>query len=356
MMCGKLVKIFIGNHLVRKGEVKYNTLYGACFSAIRPVYGESERYSDVTIFSASLEETLPGSPKPVVVLCADVAGSTRLYDTLGDTHGQGIILACMAAISNMTAGRGGRVVKTIGDEALCVFAHPIGAVLAAGEIHHAIAELNSTMDMPLGPTRVRIAIHRGPAIVEDTEIFGDAVKVVSQVVNLAKPEQTLATANIVKVLPEEVRPSLRFFDDEILDAGRRPIVLHEVIWQMDDATDAVTRPGTDLRTTHVRLVLELDDQVFELNETRPRVELGRGESCDIRYPSGLASRHHAHIELRRGRFAVIDNSANGTFVVDDSGTVASIHRDEILLKGIGYITLGELPEKPGTPVIRYRCH
>ncbi len=335
--------------------MKYNAPSDVGFPPIGPSTANHQWYLKLTIIAASLEETLPGAPNPVVILCADIAGSTRLYDALGDTQGKGIVFACLAAMTQVTAARNGRVVKTIGDEALCVFPRAVDAVLAAGEMHYAITNLNTIMEMPLGPARIRIAIHRGAAIVEADEILGDSVKIVSQIVNLAKPDQTLATANVVALLPGELKASVRLFDDEVLDARRRPIVLHEVLWEVEDATDAVTYPELGLRTTHRRLALELADRVFELDEKRPSIALGRGESCEIRYPSGLASRHHARIEMRRGRFAIIDNSANGTFVVDEAGVVTSVHRDEFLLDGIGSITLGELPDKQGIPLIRYRC-
>ena len=54
--------------------------------------------------------------KLVGVLFADISGSTRLYDTLGDAQAKRMIDECLDVMRAASARYGGRVVKTIGDE------------------------------------------------------------------------------------------------------------------------------------------------------------------------------------------------------------------------------------------------
>ena len=57
------------------------------------------------------------------VLFADIAGSTKLYEVLGDSEAKRLIDEVLIALTALTKRHGGRVVKTIGDEVMCVFAN-----------------------------------------------------------------------------------------------------------------------------------------------------------------------------------------------------------------------------------------
>src|SRR5258708_34815658 len=82
-----------------------------------------------------MESTSMGAPEQTLaVLFADVAGSTRLYEQLGDAKALSTIDQCLALVREASSGHGGRVVKTIGDEAMVVFPSSDPAVHAAGAI------------------------------------------------------------------------------------------------------------------------------------------------------------------------------------------------------------------------------
>jgi adenylate cyclase len=63
------------------------------------------------------------------VLFADVAGSTALYEVLGDERAFLLVEDCLSTMSACTIEAHGRVVKTIGDAVMSVFK---GADDAAG--------------------------------------------------------------------------------------------------------------------------------------------------------------------------------------------------------------------------------
>ncbi|WP_209398132.1 adenylate/guanylate cyclase domain-containing protein [Rhodoferax sp. AJA081-3] len=56
----------------------------------------------------------------LAVLFADVVGSTKLYDTFGDATAKQMIDECLAVLQGVVLQYGGRVIKTIGDEIMCV--------------------------------------------------------------------------------------------------------------------------------------------------------------------------------------------------------------------------------------------
>ena len=56
----------------------------------------------------------------LTVLFADVVGSTRLYESFGDDQAKQMIDDCLAALGGVVQQYGGRIIKTIGDEIMCV--------------------------------------------------------------------------------------------------------------------------------------------------------------------------------------------------------------------------------------------
>ena len=57
----------------------------------------------------------------LAILFADIAKSTHLYETLGNTKAKSLIGHCLSLLSKITAQYDGTVIKTIGDEIMCTF-------------------------------------------------------------------------------------------------------------------------------------------------------------------------------------------------------------------------------------------
>ena len=74
----------------------------------------------------------------LAVLFADICESTKLYTTLGDNAARVVVNACLSLISGVVDRHHGRVVKTIGDEIMCVFRRADDAVMAASEMQASV--------------------------------------------------------------------------------------------------------------------------------------------------------------------------------------------------------------------------
>src|SRR5436190_18739535 len=115
------------------------------------------------------------------VLFADVSGSTKLYEAVGDAAAHAAIDACVKMFSAVTQGHAGRVVKTIGDEVMSLFAKPTDAARAAIEMHHNLNEM-----APVGAVRLgaRIGMHYGPIMVRGGDVFGDTVNLAARLTEM----------------------------------------------------------------------------------------------------------------------------------------------------------------------------
>jgi len=117
------------------------------------------------------------------ILFADIAGSTRLYQAIGDERAQASVAACLSRLSDIAAGRDGVLIKTIGDEIMCRFPMADDALIAACEMHESLRDAPIPGDLPIS---VRIGTHYGPVILDDGDAFGDAVNVSARLRDVAK--------------------------------------------------------------------------------------------------------------------------------------------------------------------------
>jgi len=289
------------------------------------------------------------------IVFSDVAGSTKLYETLGDVKAREIVSSTINDMSQQVERYGGRVIKTIGDEVMSCFNDAESAVNAAVAMQEVVTDNNE--NNPPGDPRVaiRIGLHFGPAILEkDGDVFGDAVNVAARMAGLAKADQIITSKDTVELLSPALRASTRFTDRAPLKGKQDEMDIFEVIWQQED----VTRMATDVIMTTapaVKLHLTYDKIEITMDQNRSNIVMGRGATCDITINDTMSSRQHARVEYRRGKFYVIDQSTNGTYVRIDSEPDAFLRREEILLKGSGMFSLGRTFDETPNSIVHYRC-
>ena len=118
----------------------------------------------------------------------------------------------------------------------------------------------------------------------------------------------------------------------------------------------MTMLAPKLETEHAsgRLELRLGDQVVSMTgDAMAPITLGRSQDNSIVEPGSEASRSHADITCRGGRFYLADHSANGTYIRPDGQAESFVHRDEVLLQGSGLIRLGGRFSDVGPKDIRF---
>lgn len=277
---------------------------------------------------------------PLAVMFADVAGSSRLYELLGDVEAKAIVDDLIARMSVITAELGGTVVKTIGDEVMARFPSAEQGVEAACRI-----QLSVDAMPPVKGTRlaVRIGLHYGPVIQEGGDVFGDAVNIAARMAGIAKGRQVITTAECVAELADVLREKARLVDRTTIKGRQAEILVHEIVWESRKDVTAIFKLQSGLMAALAQASLHLvcDGRETTISsEGRPFL-IGRGDNCQLVVPGTMTSREHARIEFRRGKFVLIDQSTNGTWVRLDDGRDMHLRREELPLRGEGLISLGE---------------
>ncbi len=291
----------------------------------------------------------------VGVMFADVTGSTRLYETLGDDDANRIIGKVISVMAAITEGYQGFVIKTIGDEIMCRFSSANDCVRAAIECQE---EVSAGIQGESVEISIKVGLHFGPAILmEDGDVFGDAVNVAARMAGIAKGAQIITTQETVSLLDADIQDMSRQFDRTNVKGKEEEIIVYQVVWEeSDDVTRIEINTGEDEEEVkHLSLEFQGNQNRIPSDDHRTFV-IGRGVQSDLMCKTRLASRTHATLEFRRGKFLLTDQSSNGTFVQTDDGESIFLRRQELMLWGSGYISLGEdvAKEEPQN-VIRYVC-
>ena len=287
----------------------------------------------------------------VAILFADVVGSTQLYDRFGDTKASETVGRCLDIMKDATHEFDGTVIKTIGDEIMATFATVDNAMEAATQMQGRISAGDNEIQVS-----IRIGCHFGPVVQEQNDIFGAAVHTAKRMTSQAQAKQNIVSGSTVERMGPEWQAQTRQIDVATVRGRIDEVALFEVLWQPDEATSMLPTIDWESKTNKAsRLTLTFRDQTVVVNEQRKGINMGRSEDNDLVVKGNLISRIHARIEMRRGKFVLIDQSTNGTFLENAQGEETFIRRDSTELSGEGIIGLGRVA-KPGTPLaVHYHC-
>lgn len=290
-------------------------------------------------------------PQKLAILFADISGSTALYDKLGDQKARWLITRCLAMLRGAMETHNGKLIKTIGDEILCTFPNPEYAFNAACEMQMALKTDNQHSEHPM---YVRIGFHYGDVLLEDGDIFGDAVNVASRVAAITRANQIMTTTAVVDQIPLGKHDKIRKILRADIRGKQEQMDIFQVMWEQDDMSS--TRIGISAfrkaAMENTELVIHFKGKKYVVNEYNNKLSLGREDSCQLVVKNDFVSRQHATLEYRAGNFLLSDHSSNGTYIkIGDS--VSRLCRDNIQLLRNGSISLGQPYSDNPTDVLDY---
>jgi adenylate cyclase len=296
-----------------------------------------------------------GKDIELAILFADVVGSTRLYELMGDLRAREMVAICIDVMRSATEQHQGSVIKTMGDEVMSTFPSADLALNAAAQMQQQISA-HAQLKVDNQAVAIRVGCHFGPVVLENRDVFGATVHTANRMTSQAKAGQIITTAATVELLSPEWRAAARQIDVAIMRGQGSEVTLYEVLWQTEDVTSMVPAIAmANNRTRAMRLRIRFQDREIIMDEGRPNIAIGRAEDNDVVVKGNLISRLHARIEISRNKFVLIDQSTNGTFVQTAEGEESFVRRDSLQIKGTGMIGLGRLPDDESPQTIRFVC-
>lgn len=275
------------------------------------------------------------------VLFADLRGSTRLYETLGNAPASARVAAQVARLVEAVQAQGGRVVKTLGDGLLALFEQPAAALAAARALRATAAE---------GVGAVQVALGHGEVAELAGDCYGDAVNVAARLLAHAGDGEILLTAAAAAALPAAERPALQALARLQVRGRLAPVEVLRLAEAEPDgpATEmfAPTRlpsPGPALLRLHLQ-GLDGARITRPLRAGEGPLSLGRQPGAGWVLPAGRVSRLHARLDWNGAAFELLDLSRNGSQLrfetAQGPGPWLHLHRKASTLHGRGQIVLG----------------
>jgi TolB-like protein/class 3 adenylate cyclase/Tfp pilus assembly protein PilF len=159
------------------------------------------------------------------VVAADIAGYSRLMGT--DEEGTlAQLKACRRELIDPGIARHrGRIVKTTGDGLLVEFSSPVEAVRWAVEMQQGMIERNADV---ADDRRIhfRVGINLGDVIVDDQDLYGDAVNIAARLENLADPGGICISRSVWEQIRDRVAVPFEDCGEQSVKNITRPVAVY----------------------------------------------------------------------------------------------------------------------------------
>ena len=279
----------------------------------------------------------------LTVMFADIVGSTRLYDRLGDIEARFVISQSLEVASDLVSKHNGRIIKSTGDDVMCVFDDPNDALHAACSIQDNFLDKMVFDEVVIS---FHIGVHSGKGIVTDNDIYGDTVNIAARLTDAAKSGQVLASEYTVQLLGNDLKNMARRYDTVKVKGKSEKVEMYDFVWNTSgEETGLIEFLGWEGTSS---LHLTVQQQELLVPPESNSVFIGRDQNVGLKVIGKMVSRKHAVIDYRHGKFVLRDQSTNGTYVKIGDGEEVFIKNEEFPLSANGIISLGKtIDDKPG---------
>jgi len=206
----------------------------------------------------------------------------------------------------------GVVLRTKGDDVLCIFSEPCNALNAAMDVHKKMAEFSSAA---AGELSMTIGINSGSAILSQGDILGDSVNIAARLSSFAKAGQTILSTHTFEMLDGFTAGLIRTVGEISIKGKPGPLPIFEL------------------------LAASQQSEITQVGPAGLQLPKSNRLTCDLVLDHPLVSRHHAEIRYQNDGFVLIDFSTNGTELIIN-GRARSLHHSQAALRGSGSIFLG----------------
>ena len=144
--------------------------------------------------------------RPVTIMFTDIKGSTTFFDMRGDLEGVTMLQRHNELVVPPIEENGGRILQRLGDGLLATFPTATPGVKAGIEIQKRLHEYNGG-SRSAEQIHVRVGLNSGMGLVEESNVFGDAVNTAARVQTLAEPGQILVSDSTYQEARKDSAPT-----------------------------------------------------------------------------------------------------------------------------------------------------
>ena len=299
----------------------------------------------------------------LTIVFADLTGSTRIYETLGNAKATELVTSTTQWIGKLAQSRSGRVIKYLGDGVLLAFEDNAAAVSVVTDLQRLHLERIGNWPAVTKSMKIKIGLARGEVVEQDGDCFGDAVNVAARLSDLSGADQILATQSVIEQLPPDQDVRYRNLGTMSLRGKSEPSMVYRIDWQREVPSEFLTMQAglESIEGSGVTLPLSLELSWLDVHGTFMAADmpmyLGRGGEAKFIVNNQTVSRLHASIEQRGDVFVLTDVSSYGTWVrFTGNDKAIALRRQECVLLSQGEIALGAPFEDFSVPTVSFRIN
>ncbi len=176
--------------------------------------------------------------KETTILFTDICGYTEYTDKRGDLSGRAMLQKHNDIVFPVIENHDGKIIKTIGDAVMAIFSTPLAAVKAASDIQNALYQHN-LKKMAGHKIHVKIGVNTGDVLMDEGDVFGDAVNVAARIQSKADKDQILVSKRVYDEACGSDEVLCRFHKKVQVKGKDQPIQLYRVVWKDEDVIPEV---------------------------------------------------------------------------------------------------------------------
>lgn len=298
------------------------------------------------------------------VLVAEVTGATPLAEKLGAGEAARAVERAIARAERSVQAFSGNRLPAEHGRLTARFPRSDSAALAANDMIKRISQLPPVSGINLA---VRVVLHAGST--PGQPLGREDMELALSLLPFASPGQILVSNEAVAQFSEGMRANITSSTQVSVNTGGLEMPLLELqpgnlqglhalgpltvpppqpsVMPSSKPRPVPTAAAPEGETGRTRLMLRYLGNSMLVSEHKPILLAGREEANDLVVTDRRASRQHARIELRRGRFVLVDSSTNGTYLLDEQGVEVLLKRGECELPSHGRIGFGYSPLEAG---------
>ena len=176
------------------------------------------------VTARTVDDAAEGIADTMTVVFTDLEGFTSYTEREGDETAGRLLAEHQRVVGPIVRGRGGRIVKHLGDGLLVTFPSAEAAVLAGVELVEAHDE----------PLRMRAGMHTGEVLVmRNHDVIGHVVNVAARVTESARGGEVLVTADVRIAVAELTAVRFGRYRRKSYKGIGEPVRISSVVWAAD---------------------------------------------------------------------------------------------------------------------------
>lgn len=289
----------------------------------------------------------------LAVVFTEISCNPVRCDKAGKIATQELIRDAMILISQTIKEHGGKAIKTTEDQVLCIFPSAWKAVQCSCQMQLSIYRDTRFARLEMA---LKIGSHFGEGTLSKDNISGEVLSVARKLRESARSGQIIITRDVRRDIPMAMGLTLKSQGQVKIPETSRKLDLFEVLWNEGDEDNTVISSSAVQRWSETpgTLVLTYLGKDYILEKGRETYLLGRGNQNDLIMDEPCVSRGHAVIRQVDGKYRLVDQSTNGTYLSTAESGDFCLHQAEFILDRKGIICLGTRIEEGYAHLIHYR--